>query len=558
MFNVKSQNDYDGLSWENRLRYNAANPGSDYAKNELKRTKSKLYSNPTPEAENWYAQQQYVANGGNAENSILGNFDQSAFKFQREPWVRELTKSYGIADDRVGFQNGKVTLDGKDFLEPEAVADGKSYTSTEAFKSALRNYNQNNEVVGARDYINQKNPAVNVGWDAELGQVLVGSQRLTPDYITPDGRAQVSRAKVDEALRKEAETTGVYSRRDILNQNNDRWEKRLERLYDRVENPDPFTYSAEDDPLYQEFKRVWMDQSQKQYDDTIAKLNSQSGGAPSLGAMAAAWNMLQDSNGQLDAYKQQFRQQAYDEYVDEYNRDVTRLETALGMRDKEFEREYGVNNDVISDKFFLPEWESEMRSEALNQEATQENIKRSRQIYNQAEEMFPYELEGMKLTNEKIREALATERDMRPLEIREAALRIRSGELEVTAQEMEILEQQAKRNGITLNFNRSQSSTGGSGNSGSGGGTSRKTGGKQTDYGSQPVKNTAYTSAVDQISNIVNEPGRAKGQGIMEALRYVAKNGNLSDQEKADILSQPGLFGATESELNAAWSRITS
>lgn len=436
MFNVKSQNDYDGLSWENRLRYNAENPGSDYAKNELKRTKSKLYSNPTPEAENWHAQQQYVANGGNVENSILGNFDKGAFQWQKQPWVRDLTRAYGISDDRVGFQNGKVTLDNQDFLEPEAVAGGKSYISEPAFKNAMRQYNQNNEVVGARDYINQKNPAVKVGWDAELGQVLVGSQRLTPDYITPDGRAQVSRARVDEALQKEAETSGLYSRRDILNQNNDRWENRLERLYDKVENPKAFTYSAEDDPLYQEFKRVWMDQSQKQYDDTIAKLNSQSGGAPSLGAMAAAWNMLQDSNGQLDAYKQQFRQQAYNEYMDEYNRDVARLETALGLRDKEFEREYGVNSDVIGDLNAQKEWEDYYKTSEMNRQ--------------QAQELFPLEREAMQLSNEQLRFSLDSAKALQPYELQEAILRVRTGELQLSEMELDNLIKQAKAAGINF------------------------------------------------------------------------------------------------------------
>ncbi len=445
MFNVNSQKEYDALSWDNRLRYNAANPDSDYAKNELKRTKEKLYTNPTPEAQNWYTQQQYIAGGGDVESGILGNFNKGEFQWQKQPWVRELTKSYGISDDRVGFQNGKVTLDGKDFLEPEAVAGGKSYASPESFKSALRDYNQKNEVVPVRGYVNGKNPAVTVGWDAELGQVLVGSQRLTPDYITPDGLAQVSKSRVDAALAKESADTGIYSRMDILNQNNDRWEKRLERLYDRVENPDPFTYSAEDDPLYQEFKRVWMDQSQKQYDDTIAKLNSQSGGAPSLGAMAAAWNMLQDSNGQLDAYKQQFRQQAYNEYMDEYNRDVARLETALGMRDKEFEREYGVNNDMISDLNEQKEWTDYYKTSEMNRQ--------------QAQELFPLEREAMQLSNEQLRFSLDSARQLQPYELQEAILRVRSGELQLTEQELDLLIKQAKAAGI--NFSSGTGSGGG-------------------------------------------------------------------------------------------------
>ncbi len=541
MFNVKSQSDYDALSWDNRLRYNAANPNSDYAKNELKRTEQKLYTNPTPEAQNWYAQQKYIAGGGDVESGILGNFDKGSFQWQKQPWVRELTKSYGISDDRVGFQNGKVTLDGKDFLEPETVAGGKSYISEPAFKDAMRQYNQSNDVVGARDYINQKNPAVTVGWDAELGQVLVGSQRLTPDYITPDGRAQVSRAKVDEALRKEAETTGVYSRRDILNQNNDRWEKRLERLYDRVENPDPFTYSAEDDPLYQEFKRVWMDQSQKQYDDTIAKLNSQSGGAPSLGAMAAAWNMLQDSNGQLDAYKQQFRQQAYDEYVDEYNRDVARLEEALGMRDREFEREYGVNSDVINDRYFRPEWESKMETEALGQDS-------ARQAYRQAEELFPLQKEAMSLSNEQLKEAIASERAMRPYEIQEAAIRIRNGQLSATEQEMRNLILQAEINGMSLDFSSGQSSTGGSGNSGSGGGTSGKTGGKQTDYGSQPVENPEKSVQTKEVPSNYAFPSAFDLYGRKSPLDsyfelFLQENPQLNSKKK-DVVTFGDIFNA--------------
>ena len=249
-----------------------------------------------------------------------------------------------------------------------------------------------------------------------------------------------------------------------------------------------------------------MEQSQKQYDDTIAKLNSQSGGAPSLGAMAAAWNMLQDSNSQLDAYKQQFRQQAYQEYMDAYNRDLTRLQQVLGMQDREFERAYGVNSDMINDRYYRPEWESKMRSDALAQELSALN--------------------------------LAQNKALSPYVVQQAIQAVQMGELELDAAQMQNLITQAKLYGINFNDRRG-------------------TGGNPDGSPVQPPANTAYDKVVKQVENIVNEPNRLKSTGLIQAVRMVM-NSDLSAAEKKQILETPSFFNATQEEVQGAYERIYS
>ena len=312
MFNVKSQDDYNRLSWEDKLRYNSQNKNNQYAKNEETRTQQVLYTQPTDAANNWWAQQQYVKSGGNVDNAISGAFDKSAYQWQAGAPVRNtVTAQYGFNDNNIVWDGKNVTYGGQKFLTPDVLADGTSYASGDKILDAYKKYNENNNIVPARSYINQSNPHVNVGWDATTGQVLVGTQRLTPDYITPDGVAMVSRSKVDAALKNEAEVTGFYSSKDIYDKNADRYDRITQQMYEDVVERKPFTYDADEDPYYQAFKKEWLKQSQAQYDDTIARANTQSGGAPSLGALSAAWNMYQDSIGQLEAYKNQFRNEAY-------------------------------------------------------------------------------------------------------------------------------------------------------------------------------------------------------------------------------------------------------
>lgn len=510
MFNVKNQADYNSLSWDNRLRYNAANPDSEYAKAEKKRTEEALYSAPTEQAKNWWAQQNFIAKGGNVEDAISGNFDKSAYSWQAGTPVRSGLNALSIADDRIGYKNGTVTLDGKDFLTPDAVVDGRSYASEDKIKEAFRSYNNSNQVVAARKYINAKNPAISVGWDADLGQVLVGSVPLTPDYIR-DGVAYISRGRIDAALRQAQASTGLYTPQDILNDSNEKWGSRIERLYDQVENPEPFTYSAESDPLYQEFKREWKKQNQKQYDDTIASLNTQTGGAPSLGAMAAAWNMLQDSNGQLDAYKQQFRNQAYQEYMDDYNRDVARLETALGMQENEFNREYGVAADTRNNYYYDKEFQQNM-------------------------ELHPYTVEAARLSNEALALELEQNKQLSPYNLEIAIQQVKEGELQLTKQALQNLILQAEVYGIPFE----KSPDGGSGSGKKNSGNDWETEYVETETEQTPNNTPATTpdGIYAEVRKLLGgEPGEIQPaeEDLVTAFAYVGSHSALTDVQKKKI-----------------------
>ena len=411
MFNVKSQDDYNKLSWSDKLRYDAENPANKYGERERYRTQQVLYTNPTEAAHNWWSQQQYVQNGGDINKALSGDFDKSAYRWEPAAPVRQTMQSYGMKNDRIGWDGQNVTYDGNKFMKPDVVAGGTSYADEADILNAFRQYNENNDVVAARNYINSKNPNVNVGWDAQLGQILVGSQRLTPDYISPDGIGYVSRSKVDAALDAEGKSTGLRSYADIYNANRDKWDALEQRAYEGLVDREPFFYDAEKDPYYQDFKREWLKQSQANYDDTIARMNTQSGGAPSLGAMSAAWNMYQDSLGQLDSYKNQFRNDAYARWEDDYNRDVDRLNLATSMADRELQNDYAAAQYARQDldNFYAREYQT--------------------------------------LQNQQLRDSLALNKQLQPYEIEMAIQQVAMGTLQLTEQEYTNLILQAEANG---------------------------------------------------------------------------------------------------------------
>ena len=442
MFQVKNQDDYNALKWEEKLHYNEQNRNNPYAEAERKRTEQILYANPTDAARNWWAQQAAVASGVSAADAVSGSFDKGQYAWQQQPWVRQVLNDYGIKNDRIGFRSGNVTVDGRDFLTPEAVYDGKSYASRDTINKAFENYNDQNQVVAARSYINSVSPGTTVGWDGNTGQVMVDSVYLKPDYIV-DGTAYISKDRVNQALAQSKAETGLYTPQEILDQSNDRWGSRIDRLYEMVENPEPFSWSAEKDEAYQDFQRVWREQSQKQYDDTLARLNTQSGGAPSLGAMAAAHNMMQDSIGQLDAYKQQFRNQAYQEYVDAYNRDLERLSAATGLRQDEFDRAYGVSRDSLGDAYTKRAWDEELKDNELNRRINEQTYQQSLLNFEQAK---------LELDNN---------RQLAPLELELMVQAVESGKLQLTALQNENLIRQYEMYmagiGTGGNFNSSRS-----------------------------------------------------------------------------------------------------
>ena len=562
MFNVKTQNDFNALSAEDRYRYVAQNPYSDITKNEFERTKKKLYTEPTEAAKKWYSGLQYAGQTGDAENAILGNYNPVGYEWKPGGAVRGNLNALGVTDDRIGWDNGKVTLDGKEFMTPDVVMGGRSYASDEDFRKALQSFNQKNDVVAARQYINEKSPHVNVGWDGELGQVMVGSQALTPDYIE-NGVAYISRRRIDDALLKESAATGIYSNTDILNRSNDRWEDTIRDLYKKVESPKPFAYDAEKDPLYQEFKREWTDNNQAQYYDTIAKMNSQTGGAPSLGAMAAAWNMLQDSNAEIDAYKQQFRQQAYNEWQDEYRRDMDRLNTALGLQEYEFNRDYGVNRDNINDMYYRQTHDSDLQGAELEQEAAQLALDQNKELwpYTKINAISAAELSQLEVDTAK--EDLAAKKEMTPLQIQLLLQQVEAGAWKPKTAEEEYLIAQAQRK-LTeaelrkygINFSSGQVG-GASPDVGSvaPGNTSSTASGPPSPQGEGSGYSAAAQGVISQVGKLVTEPGRIKSEGLKMAVRFVI-NSDLPDAEKKRILETPSYFNATQDEIAGAYGRL--
>lgn len=450
MFNVKSQDDYNRLSWEDKLRYEAENPANKYGDKERYRTQQVLYTNPTDSAKNWWAQQEYVRQGGNVNDAISGNFDKSAYQWQAGAPIRQTMQGYGLSNDKIGFDGKNVTYDGQKFMTPDVVADGTSYASVDKTLDAYKKYNENNNIVPARSYINQSNPYVNVGWDATTGQVLVGTQRLTPDYITPDGVAMVRRSVVDAALENAAEVMGLYSSKDIYDKNADQYDRITQQRYEDVVDRKPFAYDADEDPYYQAFKKEWLKQSQAQYDDTIAKANTQSGGAPSLGALSAAWNMYQDSIGQLEAYKNQFRNEAYQRWEDDYNRDVKELELTEHISDRFLDR------DIARQKAILGDQESAINLQSL-------------------------------------KDALEMNQALAPYQLKKAIQEYELGQLKLTEQGLSNLASQAKLNGLTF---KDGQRTGGS----------DLDDGSPKDNGGSTPQNT-YASIVDRNKQAAKEAG---------------------------------------------------
>lgn len=114
----------------------------------------------------------------------------------KSTWVREISRAYGIDDDRLDFDEstGYVTLDGKKLARPDYVEDGKSYFSDvtpliEAFRG---------DTVGVADYAASKASPVALSY-SDKGGARVNGKSVPTAYLS-EGKAYAKKEDVDEAL----------------------------------------------------------------------------------------------------------------------------------------------------------------------------------------------------------------------------------------------------------------------------------------------------------------------------------------------------------------------
>ena len=324
--NVKNQDEFNALSWQDKFGYMKENPNSVITNNEVLRVKQKLETDPTDSAKNYAAGITALRSGESLTDVLGDNFDKNTYGYQ------------GASDNFK--RDGQPTTPSAPAASPTSSGEGKG------------------NVVAARDYINSisGNRGANYNIGFSNGFVTVNGRSLKPEYIE-NGVAYIKRRDIDGLLGSIDSERNRDSNRGILNENEIKWQEDFANSYDAVKNREPFSYSVKDDPIYREFEEYYLKQAEKDAKDIIANAGDNTYGVTNLGAIVAADALKRDREDSLAAYQKQFRDDAYNRYLDEIGLKKADLDLVRNLRTEDLERNWNIHRADIDDERYADEWD---------------------------------------------------------------------------------------------------------------------------------------------------------------------------------------------------------
>lgn len=138
-----------------------------------------------------------------------------------------------------------------------------------------------------------------------------------------------------------------------------KYESKLDELYNQIMNRDKFSYNFNADPMYQMYKDQYTQSGKRAMEDTMAQAQIANGGYGSSYAQSVGQQTYQNYLQDLNKMLPQLRNQAYQEYQDEANRQLQQY----NLTSDAYNREYGQYRDFVSD------WQSDR---SFNQSAYQD------------------------------------------------------------------------------------------------------------------------------------------------------------------------------------------
>lgn len=184
---------------------------------------------------------------------------------------------------------------------------------------------------------------------AQTNQQTAARQQAAPQAAQSTGRASVQSSQptsggqqvgydpsgnqaYQEALRRMQETEGTRP------EYQDSYSRQLQDLYEKIMGREKFQYDAANDPVYQQYRQMYVQQGRQAMMDTMGQAAGLTGGYGSTYSQAAGQQ-------QYDAYLQQLNQvvpelyaQARQAYNDEGDRLLQQYQMTGDLRDDEYSR----------------------------------------------------------------------------------------------------------------------------------------------------------------------------------------------------------------------------
>lgn len=128
----------------------------------------------------------------------------------------------------------------------------------------------------------------------------------------------------------------------------------------------PFSYSADDDPLYRQYQQMYMSQGAKAMEDTVGKSAAMTGGYGNSYAQTAGQAVYNDYAGRAADKIPELYQLAYGMYADEGNRLQNAYDRANAQEQMEYSRLYADRDRGYQIGIDQRNWDYQMQQDAQN------------------------------------------------------------------------------------------------------------------------------------------------------------------------------------------------
>lgn len=232
--------------------------------------------------------------------------------------------------------------------------NGKKYTQSYDpnvdYSALINEAVKNGDLASAGKYEQQRNEKIDA-----LGLGYEKTNDYSQYYQKPEGYdpdTDYSALIADAAANKDYDAAAMYEqqRNDKIIGENLKYDQtskytaygeakdQEKSAYDRYMNRDKFSYNVEDDPLYQQYKDMFMSQGKIAMQDTMGQVAALTGGYGNSYAQTVGQQMYNQYLGKMNNIVPELYKAAYSRYQDEGNDLLKQYQMAAGRADTELSK----------------------------------------------------------------------------------------------------------------------------------------------------------------------------------------------------------------------------
>ncbi len=260
---------------------------------------------------------------------------------------------------RIAYQTISYGSSGEDVRKLQKSLNEKGYSLTvdgvfgNKTRDAVRDYQKKNGlsvdgIVGNRTWgsLNKNVP-------------LVSTTKNTQTTTTVGGTSNRPEYEKSQAV-KDAENKLTQWENTKPDEYKSKYDSQIESIVDKILSREDFSYDMQSDPLYQQYRRLYMENGQKAMRDTIGQASALTGGYANSYAVTAGNQAYADYLDELNGIALEMRDRAYELYSDEGDRLIEDVTLLRGLDGDDYEKYLNTLEQYYSDGDYLLKKLSEM------------------------------------------------------------------------------------------------------------------------------------------------------------------------------------------------------